>query len=117
MLEFGPIQEQFPNWRLKYVEDLFILDLSLTFGLTRHKHLQLQPTLFEGILSSFLHSWLQNVAECCRMLQTVFWCRCLLMEASAKKSAAREALVYFQEHFQADGTFNMSSNLSTANRM
>ena len=38
-----------------------------------------------------------------------------LLEASAKKSAAREALVYF-EHFQADGTCNMS-NLSTANRM
>ena len=47
------------------------------------------------------------------MLQTV----CLL-EASAKKSAAREALVYFEEHFQAApyGTCN-TSNISTANRM
>ena len=40
------------------------------------------------------------------------------VQASAKKSAAREALVYFEqfEHFQADGTDGTTSNLST-NRM
>ena len=34
------------------------------------------------------------------------------VQASAKKSAAREALVYFEqfEHFQADGTSNLSTN-------
>lgn len=36
------------------------------------------------------------------------------VQASAKKSAAREALVYFEqfEHFQADGTDGTTSNLS-----
>ena len=34
------------------------------------------------------------------------------VQASAKKSAAREALVYFEqfEHFQADGASNLSTN-------
>ena len=59
------------------------------------------PRHSEGILCSLdIALQMQNVADS--------------VQASAKKSAAREALVYFEqfEHFQADGT---TSNLS--NRM
>ena len=57
MLEFCPIPEQFPNWRLKYFEDPFFLDLSLTCQLP------------QDILKEFFVHW--TLLCRCRMLLTV----------------------------------------------
>ena len=57
MLEFCPIPEQFPNRRLKYFEDLFFLDLSLTCQLP------------QDILKEFFVHW--TLLCRCRMLLTV----------------------------------------------
>ena len=57
LLEFCPIPEQFPNRRLKYFEDLFFLDLSLTCQLP------------QDILKEFFVHW--TLLCRCRMLLTV----------------------------------------------